>query len=169
MRMLSNPWLFYYRRDRRENRAVQATISECCDAQVWWHWRDSFVIIRLIRQQSRGCTRWQRGLHWPGSSWATQSQPSTLGISTLREINPLNAELNPICHLLALLGAHPILHISRIRVKTLTALYIKITLFWDVTPCSLGNGSAASICKWKKHVTLIGHYVSTKLHDVTWL
>jgi hypothetical protein len=32
-------------------------------------------------------------------------------------INPLNAELNPICHLLALLGAHHILHISRIRVK----------------------------------------------------
>jgi hypothetical protein len=32
-------------------------------------------------------------------------------------INPLNTELNPICHLLALLGAHPILHISRIRVK----------------------------------------------------
>jgi len=28
----------------------------------------------------------------------------------------LNAELNPTCHLLALLGAHPILHISRIRV-----------------------------------------------------
>jgi hypothetical protein len=32
-------------------------------------------------------------------------------------LNPLNAELNPICQLLALLGAHPILHISRIRVK----------------------------------------------------
>jgi hypothetical protein len=32
-------------------------------------------------------------------------------------INPLNANLNPICHLLALLAAHPILHISRIRVK----------------------------------------------------
>jgi hypothetical protein len=31
--------------------------------------------------------------------------------------NPLNAELNPICHLLALLGAHPIFHASRIRVK----------------------------------------------------
>jgi hypothetical protein len=30
--------------------------------------------------------------------------------------NPLNAELNPICHFLALL-AHPLLHISRIRVK----------------------------------------------------
>jgi hypothetical protein len=31
--------------------------------------------------------------------------------------NLLNAELNPICHSLALLGAHPILHISRIRVN----------------------------------------------------
>jgi hypothetical protein len=32
-------------------------------------------------------------------------------------INPLNAELHPIFHLLALLGAHPILHVSMIRVK----------------------------------------------------
>ena len=31
--------------------------------------------------------------------------------------NPLNAELNPICHLLALVGAHPIFHASRIRVN----------------------------------------------------
>jgi len=29
----------------------------------------------------------------------------------------LNAELNPICHLLALLGAHHILHISRVKVN----------------------------------------------------
>jgi len=34
-------------------------------------------------------------------------------------INPLNAKLNLICHLLALLGAHHILHVSRIRVKLL--------------------------------------------------
>jgi hypothetical protein len=33
-------------------------------------------------------------------------------------INPLNAELNRVCHLLALLGAHHILHVSRIRVNT---------------------------------------------------
>jgi len=32
-------------------------------------------------------------------------------------INPLNAKLNPTCHLLALLGAHHILHVSRIRVN----------------------------------------------------
>jgi predicted metal-dependent peptidase len=35
---------------------------------------------------------------------------------TTELFNPLNAELNPICHLLALLG-HCILHVSRIRVK----------------------------------------------------
>jgi hypothetical protein len=34
-------------------------------------------------------------------------------------INPLSPELNPICHLLALL-VHDILHVSRIRVKSLT-------------------------------------------------
>jgi len=39
-----------------------------------------------------------------------------LGVTKVN-INPLNAKLNPICHLLALLGAHPILHVSRIRVK----------------------------------------------------
>jgi hypothetical protein len=32
-------------------------------------------------------------------------------------LNPLITELNPICHLLALLGAHHIFHVSRIRVK----------------------------------------------------
>jgi hypothetical protein len=32
-------------------------------------------------------------------------------------VNPLNAELNIICHLVALLGAHHILHVSRVRVN----------------------------------------------------
>jgi hypothetical protein len=33
-------------------------------------------------------------------------------------INPLNADLNPIRHLLALLGAHHILHVSRIKANS---------------------------------------------------
>ena len=37
-----------------------------------------------------------------------------------RSINPLKPELNPICYLLALLGAHHLLHVSRIKVKLLT-------------------------------------------------
>jgi hypothetical protein len=36
-------------------------------------------------------------------------------------INPLNAELNPICHLLALLGGATIIVVSRLRVKLMVA------------------------------------------------
>ena len=44
-----------------------------------------------------------------------------LNISTGRFLfNPLNPELNPICYLLALIKAHHFLHVSRIRVKSLT-------------------------------------------------
>jgi len=35
----------------------------------------------------------------------------------LLKVNTLNTKLNSIFHLLALLGAHPILHVSMIRVK----------------------------------------------------
>ena len=58
-----------------------------------------------------------------------------IGLS-LRRINPLNPELNPICYLLALLGAHHFLHVSRIRVKLLTLrrlmsyIYIWSTHSW---------------------------------------
>jgi len=36
---------------------------------------------------------------------------------TVYKLNLLNAELNPIFHLLALLGAHHILHVRRISVN----------------------------------------------------
>jgi len=38
-----------------------------------------------------------------------------------KRLNPLNAELNPICYLLALLGAHHIVNVSSIRVKIIEA------------------------------------------------
>jgi hypothetical protein len=44
-------------------------------------------------------------------------------------INPLYAELNPICHLLALLGAHHILYVSGLRVK----MIFRNLIFMD--PC----------------------------------
>ena len=43
-------------------------------------------------------------------------------------INPLNAELNPICHLLVLLGTQYIFHVSVLRVK-----YNRIALC--IKPC----------------------------------
>ena len=42
--------------------------------------------------------------------------PSNKAAAYLR-LNPLNAELNPSCHLPALLGAHHIFHVSGLRVK----------------------------------------------------
>jgi len=47
---------------------------------------------------------------------------TTSGIDLM--FNPLNAGLNSICNLLELLGAHPILHVSRIRVNPIINLII---------------------------------------------
>ena len=49
-------------------------------------------------------------------------RPESPGIDQIPAelINPLNPELNPMCCLLALLGAHHFLRVSRIRVKLLT-------------------------------------------------
>ena len=44
-------------------------------------------------------------------------------------INPLNPELNPICYLLALLGAHHFLYVSRIRVKLLTLRRLMLYIY----------------------------------------
>jgi hypothetical protein len=61
-------------------------------------------------------------------------------------INPLNAELKTICHLLALLAAHPIFHVSRIRVKDwlqtnlpllLTCLFCKLKFVMPTVVCLL--------------------------------
>jgi hypothetical protein len=48
------------------------------------------------------------------------------------EFNPLNAKLNPICDLRALLGAHHILHVGRISVKHLLSVQPVILLSKDV-------------------------------------
>jgi len=62
----------------------------------------------------------------PVFSWKQQNYAGHVSIARpssarrFRTFNPLNAELNPICFLLALLGAHHFLHFSRIRVKSLT-------------------------------------------------
>ena len=45
-----------------------------------------------------------------------------------KDFNPLNAELNPICYLLALLGVH-FLHVSRIRVKSLTLRLLMLYIY----------------------------------------
>ena len=41
----------------------------------------------------------------------------SLPLMTDEMINPLNAELNPIRHLLALVGARHFVHVRRVRLK----------------------------------------------------
>ena len=53
----------------------------------------------------------------------------TMYIPLFWSFNSLNAELNPLCYLLALLGAHHFLHVSRIRVKSLTLRLLKSYIY----------------------------------------
>ena len=85
---------------------------------------------------ARGCRRPAVSQVLPSARIRTASILCLLTERWLHHVanfNPLNPELNPICYLLALLGAHHFLHVSRIRVKlsTFTRLmsYIYIYIY----------------------------------------
>jgi len=67
----------------------------------------------LYQKTSERCTKNQNN-HNPQFYVAARKKNY---IKWKKKLNPLNAELNPICHLLALLGAHHIFHVSGLRVK----------------------------------------------------
>jgi len=67
---------------------------------------------------SSGDSRWQK----------TLDDPTRNGFWN-NKLNPLNPELNPICYLLVLLGAHHFLHVSRIRVKLLNFRLLKLYIY----------------------------------------
>ena len=50
-------------------------------------------------------------------------------------INPLNVKLNPICHLVALLETHHILHVSGIRFNTASGIVCCVSdlMTWSST------------------------------------
>jgi hypothetical protein len=77
----------------------QTDSADCLLAGTRWNWGHKHAV------------RVSRCIVWISEQTA---------IISLYSINPLNAELNPICYLLALLEAHHFLHVSRIRVKSLT-------------------------------------------------
>jgi len=58
--------------------------------------------------------------------------------------NPLNAELNPICCFLALLGAHSFLHVSNIRVKSLPLRLLMSYIYICVCVC-------VCVCVWSTY------------------
>jgi len=91
--------------------------------------------------------------------------------------NPLNSELNFICYLLALLGAHPILHVSRIRVNISLAgkrcrqkiRLLSVTERWKPSTNSTTNTNCSTCSVGKrtegiqsKNVTAAQHFIATK-------
>ena len=81
--------------------------------------------------------------------------------TTSKYINPLNPDLNSICYLLALLGAHHFLHVRRMRVKDTgrsrvmntqqtipvvvqpAAWFYGLSFFWD---CGFESRAAEWMC-----------------------
>jgi hypothetical protein len=70
-------------------------------------------------------------LLWILTSFDENFQVNMLVFAFSTWSNPLNVELNPICHLLALLGAHHILYVTRIRVNLHTVLKSAVLCIYD--------------------------------------
>ena len=65
--------------------------------------------------------------------WSDWNLYGSVGKNTSYFFNPLNAELNPICYLLTLLGAHHFLHVSRISVKSLSLRLLMSYIYGEPT------------------------------------
>jgi hypothetical protein len=60
-------------------------------------------------------------------------------LSIIESLNPLNTELNPICHLLALLGGATIVVVSRLRANKSIMVDIWKHQYVNVTVAALSN------------------------------
>jgi len=79
-----------------------------------------YIEYKRHRAIVRKMTRRQRREDWDKFVKTLERDITGTQRRGFKIINPLNPELNPICYLLALLGAHHFLHVSRTRVKLLT-------------------------------------------------
>jgi len=77
---------------------------------VVWGWHPPLLQTQLsgIRTMNTGSGEAVRPVLHVNDCWKKHRS---------ERFNPLNTKLNPICHLPVLLGAHPILHVSRVRVN----------------------------------------------------
>ena len=105
----------------KESSVTRRLWSDATD--VFGNWRLRFTnLFNSVTYISNGATL-QCYIHGTEISPITETAKINILFTTptiYRNINPLKPELNPMCCLLALLGAHHFLHVSRIRVKLLT-------------------------------------------------
>ena len=106
-------WMCWWTRLKRQKDCKQTawmwvlSTQRKCVQQYWW--LRMFKRVCLLRSTK---PNYQKQLR--------KGLCSNIFLVTRLMVNPLKPELNPICYLLALLGAHHFLHVSRIRVISLT-------------------------------------------------
>ena len=124
---------------RRYWKRIQWKHNNIISSQISYKFRPNIVIIRLAKRKERRYfqfniflslyrLRYRNSLILYDTGKCFCNLYLTLSPSAISEktmgyfglVNPLNSELNPICYLLALLGAHHFPYVRRIRVKLLT-------------------------------------------------
>ena len=78
---------------------------------------NNVYFVVYVPYSLRFCGKLIQGCHDDGTYPTSIDNRGLLKGDDLSHLNP---ELNPICYLLALLGAHLFLHVTKIRVKILT-------------------------------------------------
>ena len=115
-----------FRRAYEKQLSVRKQVENC--PQISVHLGEGYTLnMAQITQRTHASGRLMRGVKFNTSNAKLNPICHLLALLGAHHIlhvsrirvNPLNPELNPICYLLALL-AHHFLHVSRIRVKSLT-------------------------------------------------
>jgi hypothetical protein len=110
-------WGTPYQLPRLSNIKIKTNVQKCTDG-------DTTFAVNMLTIRLWKFHRILRNVFFSKAGISAGTQPKfhcnkSHMICQLRHfLNTLNATLNPICHLLALLGAQPILHVSRIWVNS---------------------------------------------------
>ena len=99
-----------------------------CLSTLFWNLCIIFILLCLVQPQS-----WIPYVHTGFSICLYMMSLLWRDSEEFLPINPLNPELNPICYLLVLLGAHHFLHVSRTRVKLLTFRLLMSYIYMEHT------------------------------------
>ena len=134
LRFSSSRWSLYFRFARQNNVCPSLFIRATCPTQFTFLDRIILIIFSgesISRKYpsaapSQSCSSLIYLFRQPSNSslsrFKTYNNETNITyiMQMFLKFNPLNPKLDPICYLLALLGAHHFFHVSRIRVKLLT-------------------------------------------------